>query len=207
MHSPNAGILAAVLDTLNVAIFVVNEERRPLFANTRAAALLERGRPFHLDQMGSIRITEAADDKALKDTVGALRRARGDCTMRIVPVRAGDHSPAMFAWLSVLPSGRAAASLAGRQISMMVTGRAFNVVGREQLGELFGLTLAESRLARALLQGISPSQYALRQDLSQNTVRNQLKSIFEKTDVRRQSDLVNLIWNVLAPVNFKVSPD
>ena len=207
MHSPNADTLAAVLDTLNVAIFVVNEERRPLHANARAAALLERGRPFHLDQTGSLRITEAADDKALKDTVGALRRARGDGSMRIVPVRAGDHSPAMFAWLSVLPSGGAAPSLAGPEISMMVTGRAFNAVGRELLGELFGLTLAESRLVRALLQGVSPSQYAARQGLSQNTVRNQLKSIFEKTDVRRQSDLVNLIWNVLAPVNFKVSPD
>ncbi len=207
MHSPNAGTLSAVLDTLNVAIFVVNEERRPLHANARAAALLERGRPFHLDQAGSLRITEAADDKALKETVGALRHVHGDGPIRIVPVRAGDHSPAMFAWLSVLPSGGAGPSLAGREISMMVTGRAFNAVGRELLGELFGLTLAESRLVRALLQGVSPSQYALRQDLSQNTVRNQLKSIFEKTDVRRQSDLVNLIWNVLAPVNFKISRD
>jgi DNA-binding CsgD family transcriptional regulator len=109
----------------------------------------------------------------------------------------------MFAWLSILPPAGRACMAGSPQISVMVTERSFNGVGREVLADLFGLTQAESRLVQALVQGVSPSQYAARQRLSQNTVRNQLKSIFEKAEVRRQSDLVSLICNVLVPVNFE----
>lgn len=84
----------------------------------------------------------------------------------------------------------------------MITRRSGQEVGREVLAHLFGLTSAESRLLQGLVQGVSPTQYAARQALSRNTVRNQLKSIFEKTEVRRQSDLMSLVCNVLAPVNF-----
>lgn len=207
MHSQDTIILSAVLDTLNFAIFVLNEDRKPLHANTKALALVEKGRPFHLDQAGSLRIVEAVDDKALRESVGALHRRRGGTEKRIVPVHAGGASPAMFAWLSILPPGGQTCMAGSPQISVMVTERSFNAVGREVLADLFGLTQAESRLVQALVQGVSPSQYAARQKLSQNTIRNQLKSIFEKTEVRRQSDLVSLICNVLVPVNFENAPN
>ena len=130
---------------------------------------------------------------------------------RVVPIRTNTASPAMFAWVSVLPLGAPDVgqppASAGSLFSVMVTGRSRVAVGKEVLADLFGLTLAELRLAECLVQGISPSQYALRQSLSQNTVRNQLKSIFEKTGVRRQSDLVSLIWNVAAPACHDTSAD
>ena len=112
----------------------------------------------------------------------------------------------MFAWISVLLLNPDSPHRSGRGssncFSVMITARTRGPVGKEVLTDLFGLTLAESRLAECLIQGISPTQYAAQQTLSQNTVRNQLKSIFEKTGVRRQSDLVSLIWNVLAPAKY-----
>ena len=192
----------AVLDTLNFAIFVLDGERRPVHINARASALLEKGRPFHLDQLGSLRLAEEANDKALRESVAALMRARASGRKRVVPVHGDGRSPAMFAWLSALPARGEIAQTSAPGICVMVTQRSLNTVGREIFTDLFGLTLAESRLAEGLLQGMSPNQYAARQNLSQNTVRNQLKAVFEKTEVRRQSDLVSLICNVLAPVSF-----
>jgi DNA-binding CsgD family transcriptional regulator len=205
MHSQNATILAAVLDTLNVAVFVLDGDRKPLHANARARALIQEGRPFHLDQVGSLRIAEANEDKALKESV-SLVRSGAACPMRVLPVRGDGARSGMFAWVCGL-SVQAPRGPGAPEVSVMITGRSFNTVGRKVLADLFGLTQAESRLVQCLLQGISPSQYASRQELSPNTVRNQLKSVFEKTDVRRQSDLVNLIWNVLAPLNFDAAKD
>jgi DNA-binding CsgD family transcriptional regulator len=206
MHCQNANILAAVLDTLNVAVFVLDGDRKPLHANAKARALIREGRPFHLDQVGSLRITEASEDKALKESVGLLRGRVAAGPMRVLPVRGDGARSGMFAWISGLPM-QAARGPGETGISVMITGRSFNTVGRKVLADLFGLTQAESRLVQCLLQGISPGQYAIRQDLSPNTVRNQLKSVFEKTDVRRQSDLINLIWNVLAPLSFDAAQD
>jgi DNA-binding CsgD family transcriptional regulator len=113
----------------------------------------------------------------------------------------------MFAWVSILafaPDGGPPLE-AGKMTnvtSVMVTEKAQKEIGRDVLVDLFNLTPAESRLLTCLLQGLSPNQYAALKNLSQNTVRNQLKSIFEKTEVRRQSDLVSLVSTVLAPVNF-----
>jgi DNA-binding CsgD family transcriptional regulator len=204
-------IPAAVLDTLNFGIFVVDADRRPIYTNAKATELLTEGRVFQLDKLGGLRVAESADDRALKESIGILRRAPGMRNIRPVPVHARGASPMMFAWVSLLPVAAGNRSLvpsaAGSATTVMVTGRSLNAVGKEVLADLFKLTQAESRLVQCLLQGMSPSQYALRRGLSQNTVRNQLKSIFEKTEVRRQSDLVNLVWNVLVPVNFDVSAD
>ncbi|MBU1307782.1 MAG: helix-turn-helix transcriptional regulator [Alphaproteobacteria bacterium] len=54
----------------------------------------------------------------------------------------------------------------------------------------FGLTRAEIALASALTQGVSLNDYAESNHLSRHTVRNQLQSIYSKTDTHRQSQLV-----------------
>jgi DNA-binding CsgD family transcriptional regulator len=58
---------------------------------------------------------------------------------------------------------------------------------------LFGLTSAESKLAAALAAGHDLQHYAETNGVSVHTVRNQLKSIFAKTDTSRQVELALLI--------------
>ena len=67
---------------------------------------------------------------------------------------------------------------------------------------LFGLTPAEAQLAVALSQGISLNAYADRRGISVGTVRIQMKRILEKTDSRRQADLVGKLYgSVIAQVH------
>jgi DNA-binding CsgD family transcriptional regulator len=58
---------------------------------------------------------------------------------------------------------------------------------------LFDLTAAEARVASGIAEGLSPEQIAERHGSSQATVRHQLKSIFAKTGVGRQSQLAALL--------------
>ncbi|MFN4354560.1 alpha/beta fold hydrolase [Parvibaculum sp.] len=56
--------------------------------------------------------------------------------------------------------------------------------------ETFGLTPAEARLSARLKDGLSLRGAAEELGISINTARNQIKSVFEKLGVNRQSDLI-----------------
>ena len=57
------------------------------------------------------------------------------------------------------------------------------------------MTPAEARLARLLVQGASLAAAQRDLGLRRETVRTRLKTIFEKTNTHRQSELVTLILN------------
>ncbi len=65
-----------------------------------------------------------------------------------------------------------------------------------QLMDLFGLSAAEARLARAMCHGDSLEEYATDQGLKLPTVKTQLRSIFAKTGTERQSSLVRILSGV-----------
>jgi DNA-binding CsgD family transcriptional regulator len=61
------------------------------------------------------------------------------------------------------------------------------------LRSLFGLTPAECRVALLLGDGHSPREISQMVGVSFNTVRSQIRSIFLKTDVKRQGELIRLL--------------
>ena len=63
----------------------------------------------------------------------------------------------------------------------------------------FGLTPAESRVALLLCDGRAPKDIAETIGVSVETVRSQMKSIFSKAEVRRQSELVRLLLSSCGP--------
>jgi len=61
------------------------------------------------------------------------------------------------------------------------------------LKTIYGLTRSEIRLAEAVLEGLSPAEAASKFGVSVNTTRTQLRSLFTKTETKRQSELVRLL--------------
>lgn len=66
------------------------------------------------------------------------------------------------------------------------------------LATLFGLTAAEAMLASELAKGANLEEVAANFGVSRNTVRSQLQSIFLKTGLNRQSDLIRALLNSAA---------
>jgi DNA-binding CsgD family transcriptional regulator len=64
------------------------------------------------------------------------------------------------------------------------------------LAKTFRLTPAEAKVASVIARGASPEIAARELNISRETARNQLKSVFAKTDTHRQSELVALILQV-----------
>ena len=65
----------------------------------------------------------------------------------------------------------------------------------ELLQRLFGLTPAEAKLLERLVEGESLKNSAILLDISHNTARSQLRSIFEKTGTNRQAALIRLVMS------------
>jgi DNA-binding CsgD family transcriptional regulator len=70
-------------------------------------------------------------------------------------------------------------------------------VSPESIRELLGLTQSESAIAADIASGLSLTDSATHLGVSPNTVRAHLRSIFHKTGVKRQSQLVHLVHHSL----------
>ncbi|MBC9879827.1 helix-turn-helix transcriptional regulator [Bradyrhizobium sp. INPA01-394B] len=75
------------------------------------------------------------------------------------------------------------------------------VPNAEVIAGLFDLTPAEARVARQIALGETVEQVARKAGLSNVTIRNQLKSVLNKTGLGRQSDLVALLSGSALPTS------
>jgi DNA-binding CsgD family transcriptional regulator len=73
------------------------------------------------------------------------------------------------------------------------------------LQQAFRLTLAEARLAEALLHDETLQSYADKNRLSRNTIRTHLVNLFAKTGARRQAELIKILLAIIPPVNFPLN--
>jgi DNA-binding CsgD family transcriptional regulator len=68
---------------------------------------------------------------------------------------------------------------------------------------ILAITSAEAKLAAALANGETLKSYAAQAKISHNTARGQLSSIFQKTGLNRQTELVSHIWRSFGPLRLK----
>ncbi len=165
----------------------------------RANAAAERIFGEHVRVTG--RRLMLGDRSAAAEYQKIVQRLRGTPEakpLRAVPiiVRRGDANPLL---LRALPVDGAARSpfLHARALLLL------DEIGRpakpdwQVLVSAFGLTRAEARLAARLAAGESLESIRIALRIAKETARSQLKSIFQKTDVHRQAELVVLLSSLL----------
>lgn len=130
----------------------------------------------------------------------ALTRARGRRQGQVIlKLERGDEAGPSFAY--VIPA-RTLPAVVGVGLAIPEEEATFAVVfpAAAETGALwtsiresFGLTAAEARLARKLRDGRSLQEAAEEMSVSVNTVRNQLRAVFDKMGLKRQSDLIRAL--------------
>lgn len=112
---------------------------------------------------------------------------------RSIPVPGeGDRPPLVAHLLPLRGAGRDI--FTGASLLLYLTPLAASKAPDVKLLEvLFDLTPAEARIAGLLVEGQSVAMIARAQAVTENTVRMHLKSVFAKTGVSRQSELVSLL--------------
>ena len=170
-------------------IVVLDRSGRISFASDGAAALLQLG--DGLTVRGG-RLIGRQGGPRLEDLVQATLadplKTPSD-PLRTVVLRRRDQLP-LIATLTPLAS--AATGPLGALV-LLHDPEATLRPATEVLRQAFGLTVAESAVAQALLQGATPRQVAEQRQVSLNTVRTLMARVLGKTGTHRQADLVRLL--------------
>jgi DNA-binding CsgD family transcriptional regulator len=83
--------------------------------------------------------------------------------------------------------------LSAKMTALLVAHERAQAGQRERMAQRFGFTPTEGRVAQFLADCGSINQYAETFGVSEGTVRVQLRSVFAKTGVHRQAELVRVI--------------
>lgn len=76
----------------------------------------------------------------------------------------------------------------------------------DQLCQLYGLTPAETRLAKHLVCGLTLAAAAANMKIRLQTARGYLKQIFSKLEISRQADLIRLLMASIVPLRARCVP-
>jgi DNA-binding CsgD family transcriptional regulator len=188
----------ALLEHLPFAVLLVSESGTVIHENSRAAMLLSA--QDGIAQRGG-RLT-AQDPLAHRTLVRLIGRSaqtgngQPECAGGAVAIRRPSGKPAWQVLVTPLPVAAGRPHWAVQRVCAAVF--IGDPEARVQLPEMllqawYGLTPAEARVALDVANGFTPREIAERGGLSWHTVRAHFKTIYEKMDVRRESQLVRKV--------------
>lgn len=188
-ESPSSEQAQNVVDLFPVAVIVANADGTVRLTNRLAQGLLAERQAIYIDPLNRVRLTHRAQDARLYAVVQAVQSGEdSDCALE-APRR--DGGPALS--VLVVPVGRGVNGQP-RGVTLFVSDPDQSLaLHPETLEGLYGLTMAEAKLVIALVSGQTLDVVAAASGTSLNTLRNQLKAVFRKTDTNRQADLMKRV--------------
>lgn len=190
------------LNLLTTGMALVDRDCRLLLANRSASRILDSGDGLVLSH-GRITATRREQIDDLRNLVSAVcmgQNAADDQGAGVMTIERADGARPLS--IKIAPVELNAGENSSRVAAVFV--RDLDVrqsVPPEVVAKLFGLTFAEARVVVELVKGKRPQEVADDIGVSLNTVRNQLKQIFSKTNTGRQSELVSLVLSSAAFVS------
>lgn len=186
-----AAMGAAALDHVSAPIFVTDVDGRVLIANRSAEDLCALSHAITI-QAGKLNAFDHT--RELHHAIANAARQSGTraTTLRLRGPNDADQLQVLCAPLSAKAD---VASFWQRPLAFVVVHRqgALPPTVDEILHGLFGLSNAEARVARLLVNGHAPSEVSELLNVTLFTVRSQMKAIFSKTGARRQAELSRLV--------------
>lgn len=186
----------ATLETSTDAVLFIDRAGRITHCNRAGTAMRKDASFLAVDRDGHLHLKDPRADTTLRIALAAIARADFPAIPGSFPVRRAAGSPMRA---MIVPLAHRTTQTMFDQIfedlpiAMLVLRN--QPTPQPSVAALpgYGLTPAESELAVAIAQGISLRDHADSRDVSIHTVRAQLKSVFAKTETRRQSQLAALI--------------
>jgi len=187
------GIGEAALAKLPLGVVVVDKNGHVDFMNPRAAGIITSDDGLFVSSEGILRARETSDSSTIHDLVARVLEPRDAGDSGAIAIAIAIERPSMLRPLSMLVSALAEESGPGRAVLFLTDPEVQPNISAPILGELFGLTDSEARLARALAEGSRLDEAAETIGVTVSSARTYLKQVFSKTETNRQAELVQLI--------------
>jgi len=188
---PALASASAAMDMLMMAVCVVDESCRIVYANPAAEELFARGGPI-VAGGGRLRCSRPDADEMLRRAVTLASRPPRQASAFSPEPQASAVTRLQVRAVPLAPHLPLAHYGHGNLVLLfLATGAATPPV--RELQQLFGLTPAEAELVQLLAQGADPETCAARRGVSLATVRTQLKCIYAKTGAASQAQLLSMV--------------
>ena len=200
--------LLAVIETLYeflerspVAIVLLDGQKRVVFANDHAAALHTRADGINICG-GGIGLLRAHDNARLQGLVARAVCGHEVPARSMRALRSSGKRPYGILVARLSQRDRDPSHAAFRPFVCIVIADpdGARTLPVDRLQEAFELTEAEGRLAARLAAGEGLQSAAHSLSITYGTARARLAEIFQKTQTRRQGELINLLLTTLAAV-------
>jgi len=196
LEHQGAVLMAAALEALSLAVFVCDREGVVRAMTPAAETLAGQGGPIGL-RLNRLRVDSAPENSALMQ---AMADAAADVSSSVVGTGAG---PIVVRNPNGLPLVLEILRVPRREHGFRFDPRVLVVVrgggsvdpGRlaHLLQSIYGLTAAETDVALSLAEGRPPDVIAASRQRSVGTIRVQIRSLYGKLGVNRQSELLALL--------------
>jgi DNA-binding CsgD family transcriptional regulator len=193
--------LKAVLACLEIGVLTVDRLLRVSFVSPAAQRMIERGDGLRLNG-DRLYARTACETRLLTTALNSLPpRSANDPpaantakASKVVTISRGDEGAMYRVVIAPLSTDETPAAQAAEAALFIDIIHEPDADEEAQFWQQeFLLTRAEARLAVQLMAGASLTQAADLLGVTHNTVRSQLRAIFEKTQARRQADLVRML--------------
>ncbi len=142
----------------------------------------------------TVTFTDPTHSSLYTEHVNALRAAggRSEAAVASMVIARSDAPPLLIKFVpNIGPAATSIESLSGFVVLRPV--EAYNNVSESRVRAAFNLTASEARLAARLSSGATLAEVADDLHISINTARAHLRTIFQKTNTKRQSQLIALL--------------
>jgi DNA-binding CsgD family transcriptional regulator len=179
-------LASTALDQLPHAVLLLDPTHHVLHANRAAEALLRDGSQLR-SRAGRLVLADGAEHDRLRAMLARLTRLAAPPPVVLRRTATGRRLVA-----SALRLAPAAAGFGGAPVTLLLLAdpAADRPGAAAMLHGLYGFNATERRLALALIEGESLRDAAERAGVTYETARWNLKVLFQKTDTRRQTELV-----------------
>jgi DNA-binding CsgD family transcriptional regulator len=179
----------ATLEAIGLPAAALTPNGRVVSANT---GFLANEPSIRIGAGNAIQLASAPAQALLMEAVANAGNPAGRIG-KSIPVRSKGPEPAFVAHVVPLCGGGLDVFTGALSIVFVTSMVPSASPAPSLLQALFDLTPAEARTASQITEGRSVEQMSSATGLSQNTIRTHLKSVFQKTGVERQAELVSLL--------------
>ena len=186
------------LDRLVIGLILYDHNAQPVYINPTAKAIIEQHPALQLVN-GDLLLTNPEDEKALRKTIVDTAHIDPDDSWK-QSVAIGITHPDVESPLPILVTPMHAHLITsdldydGAKVAVFLSDPNLQQpISVDSLVSVYSLTPSEAQVSIRIANGHSIDEIAKQSNHSTHTIRSQLKSVFRKTGVSRQSELIKLL--------------
>ena len=186
------------LESLDVAALAIEDNGSILTANQASVPFMKQAQCFSpsTEVLKFCQPSQQEDFQLLINHCVNQYRDHGVCDSTGMLVKNGSQMP-ITVILKPIPASLEESYKRPAVFVMLYNPQRELVINHKLLQEIYGLTTTECNFLDFVMQGEDIKEAAHLLNITVNTARSHMKSIYAKTGINRQIDLINLVWRTI----------